>query len=56
MSVWRQLTHGLRGLTRQAKKDQELGEEVQLYFDEATDAWRSRGFSVEDASEQHSWN
>jgi putative ABC transport system permease protein len=49
MSLWRQLTHGLRGLTRQAEKNQELDEEVQLYFDEATDAWRSRGLSAEDA-------
>jgi putative ABC transport system permease protein len=49
MSLWRQLTHGLRGLTRQADKNREVDEEVQLYFDEATDAWKSRGLSAEDA-------
>lgn len=49
MSLWRQLTHGLRGLTRRAKKDREVDEEVQHYFEEAAAAWRSRGLSAEDA-------
>jgi putative ABC transport system permease protein len=50
MSLWRQLTRGLRGLTRQAEKNQEVDEEVQHFFDEATDAWKSRGLSAEDAN------
>ena len=49
MSLWRQLTHGLRGLMRQAEKNQEVGEEVQHYFEEATAVWKSRGLSAEDA-------
>ncbi|HEY6844850.1 MAG TPA: permease prefix domain 1-containing protein [Terracidiphilus sp.] len=49
MSFWRQLTHGLRGLLRQTEKNQEVGEEVQHYFEEATAAWKSRGLSDEDA-------
>ena len=49
MSLWRQLTHGIRGLTRQVEKNQELDEELQHFFDEATDAWRSRGLPAEDA-------
>lgn len=49
MSFWRQLTHGLRGLTRRAEKHEEIGDEVRQYFEEATAAWRSRGLSAEDA-------
>ena len=48
MSLWRQLTHGLRGLL-QTEKNQELGEEIQHYFEEATAVWKSRGLSAEDA-------
>jgi putative ABC transport system permease protein len=49
MSLWRQLTHGLRGLMRQNEKNQGVGEEVQHYFEEATAVWKSRGLSAEDA-------
>ncbi len=49
MSLWRQLTHGLRGLMRQPEKNQEVGEEVEHYFEEATAVWKSRGLSDEDA-------
>jgi putative ABC transport system permease protein len=49
MSLWRQVTHGLRGLMRQTEKNQEIGEEVQHYFEEATAVWQSRGLSGEDA-------
>ena len=49
MSFWRQLTHGIRGLTRQPEMNQEIGEEVQHYFEEAIAHWKSRGLSAEDA-------
>ncbi len=49
MSLWRQLAHGLRGLVRQAEKNQEIGEEVQHFLEEATVVWESRGLSAEDA-------
>jgi putative ABC transport system permease protein len=49
MSLWRQLTYGLRSLTKRAKHDRETAEEVEQYFQEAEAAWRSRGLSAEDA-------
>ena len=49
MSLWRQLTHGLRGLTRQREKNQEVDEELQHYFEEAVTLAKSRGLSDEEA-------
>ncbi|HMG87475.1 MAG TPA: ABC transporter permease [Terracidiphilus sp.] len=49
MSLWRQLTHGLRGLARRGKRNQETDEEVRHYFEEAAADARARGFSAEDA-------
>ena len=49
MSLWRQLTYGLRSLTNRAKQDRETAEEVEQYFEEAEAAWRSRGLSAQDA-------
>jgi putative ABC transport system permease protein len=52
MSLWRQLTHGLRGLTRRAKRNDEAGEELRHYFEEATAASRARGLSADDAKRE----
>src|ERR1700678_3238193 len=49
MSLWRQLTYGLRSLENRAKHDRDTAEEVEQYFEEAEAAWRSRGLSSEDA-------
>jgi putative ABC transport system permease protein len=49
MSVWRQFTHGLRGLARRTKRNEEADEELRHYFEETTAAWRARGLSAEDA-------
>jgi putative ABC transport system permease protein len=49
MSIWRQLTYGLRGLARQTEKNQEVGEELRHYYEEAIAVWRSRGLSAQDA-------
>src|ERR1700677_4787709 len=49
MSLWRQLTYGLRSLANRAKHDRDTAEEVEQYFEEAEAAWRSRGLSAEDA-------
>src|SRR5260370_4229055 len=49
MSIWRQLTHGLRGLALRGKRNDEAGEEVRHYFEEATAALIARGLSPEDA-------
>src|SRR5438067_8878746 len=49
MSLWRQITHGLRVLTQRATADRDLANEVEHYFDEATDAFVARGMSPADA-------
>lgn len=49
MSLWRQLTRGLRGLFRRAARDEEISEEVRQYFEEAVAAGRERGLSEEEA-------
>ena len=49
MSLWRQLTYGLRSLANRAKHDRDVAEEVEQYFEEAEAAWRSRGLSAKDA-------
>ena len=49
MSLWRQLTHGVRVLTRRSAADRELGDEVQHYLDQATAAHIARGLSPADA-------
>ena len=49
MSLWRQLTYGLRSLANRAKHDRDTAEEVEQYFEEAEAAWRSRGLSAQDA-------
>ncbi|HLJ76804.1 MAG TPA: ABC transporter permease, partial [Acidobacteriaceae bacterium] len=49
MSLWRQLTHGARGLFRRRARDEEIGEEVRQYFEEALTEYRERGLSEDDA-------
>ena len=49
MSLWRQLTYGLRSLTHRSARDRDVADEVEQYFEEAEAAWRSRGLSAEDA-------
>jgi predicted permease len=49
MSFWRQLTHGLRVLTRRTAADEDLGDEVEHYLEQATAAHVARGLSPSDA-------
>ena len=49
MSLWRQLTYGLRSLTHRSARDRDVADEVEQYFEEAEAAWRSRGLSPENA-------
>jgi len=49
MSLWRQLTDGLRCLRHSSARDQDVAAEVDQYFEEAEGAWRSRGLSAEEA-------
>ena len=49
MSLWRQLTHGLRVLTNRGAADREVGDEVQHYLEQATAEHIARGLSPDDA-------
>ncbi len=49
MSLWRQLTYGLRGSMRRKVRDREVADEVEQYFEEAAAAWRARGLTAEEA-------
>jgi predicted permease len=49
MSLWRQITRGLRALTNTKSVDQEVSEEVQDFLDQSIAEFISRGFSPEEA-------
>jgi putative ABC transport system permease protein len=49
MSLWRQLTRGLRVLTHRDAADRDVADEVQDYFEQAAAALEERGFSPDDA-------
>jgi putative ABC transport system permease protein len=49
MSLWRQLTRGLRVLTNRTAADQDVADEVQHYLEEATAALRASGLSPDAA-------
>src|SRR5262245_24009037 len=51
MSFWRQLTHGLRTLTRPAAADQDIADEVESYFHEAAAAFEASGMSTAEAQQ-----
>ena len=55
MSLWRQLSYGLRSLTHRSARDRDVADEVEQYFEEAEAAWRSRGLSAEAPGEPHAW-
>src|SRR5688500_6922408 len=50
MSLWRQVVHGVRVLTRRTIADRELGDELQHYLDQATAANIASGMSSADAA------
>ena len=49
MSLWRQVTHGLRVLARREAADRDVADEVQHYLAEATAAHLARGLSPDAA-------
>ncbi|MGH7624533.1 MAG: permease prefix domain 1-containing protein, partial [Gemmatimonadaceae bacterium] len=49
MSLWRQLTRGLRALTHRPAADQDVADEVQHYLEQATAAHIARGLSPGEA-------
>jgi putative ABC transport system permease protein len=50
MSLWRQLTRGLRALTHRSAADEDVADEVRDYLDRATAEYVARGLSPEEAS------
>ena len=51
MSLWRQFVYGLRSLTRRENRDRDVADEVEQYFEQATEAWMARGLSAERSKE-----
>jgi predicted permease len=49
MSLWRQIARGLHVLTHRSAADQDLSDEMQDYFEQATAAHIARGLSPEEA-------
>ena len=49
MSLWRQLTRGLRALTHRDAANQDIADEVRNYFEQATAALEESGLSPDDA-------
>src|SRR5437867_6458571 len=49
MSLWRQLTRGVRVLTNRAAADEDLADEVSHYLDQATAALIARGLAPAEA-------
>jgi putative ABC transport system permease protein len=49
VSLWRQLTRGLRALTHRPAADQDVADEVRDYLDRATAEYVARGLSPEEA-------
>ena len=49
MSLWRQLTRGLRVLTNRTAADQDVADEVQHFLDQSADGFMARGLSPEAA-------
>ncbi len=49
MSLWRQLSRGLRVLAHRRAADQDIADEVSHYLEESAAAFEARGFSREEA-------
>lgn len=49
MSLWRQLTRGIRKLANRNSSDQEISEEMQHFLDASTADFAARGFTPEEA-------
>lgn len=49
MTVWRQLTRGLRVLTNRSAADRDVSDEVQHYLEQATAAYVARGLTLDAA-------
>ena len=49
MSLWRQLSRGLRALVHRSATDRDIADEVEQYVDDAAAAFEASGLAPEDA-------
>ncbi len=49
MSIWRQLSRGLRALTNRRVADQNIADEVESYLEQAAEALEANGMSPDEA-------
>jgi predicted permease len=49
VSLWRQISRGVRVLFDRKAADREIADEVESYFQQVTEAWMERGLAPEDA-------
>ena len=49
MSIWRDLTRGLRALINRTKTDHDIADEVEHYMEQATSTFERSGLSPEEA-------
>ena len=49
MSLWRQLSHGVRSLVNRSATDRDIADEVEQYLDDAAAAFEASGLSPEEA-------
>jgi hypothetical protein len=49
VSLWRQLTRGIRGLTQRAAADRDVSDEVDHFFEQAVDALIAGGMPADEA-------
>jgi hypothetical protein len=57
VSLWRQLTRGLRALIHSQAADRDAGDEVDHYLEQATDAFVASGLSLPRLpKEPHDWS
>jgi putative ABC transport system permease protein len=49
VSLWRQISRGIRVLFDRKAADREIADEVESYFQQAAEAWMERGLAPEDA-------
>ena len=49
MSIWRQLSRGLRALTKRRDADQDIADEVESYLEQAAEELEANGMSSDEA-------
>src|SRR5712691_11079621 len=56
MSLWRQVSRGLRALFNRKAADQEIADEIAHFLDESAATFAARGLAREEALRAAAWN